>query len=168
MEEYGRGGRGHETRSNLPSSSINQFPLSRIRRKRLHLSSTLLGPQFAFSTSESEKAANSQGERAAAFPYSHSRGVGPRKHYFVIIARKAICASLPACLRSFVVTGCCCMHRHAPIRNNKITVRESASGLKRLLPAKSEMVPSPPPPARLTYETNLFTLSHGIYLTICV
>ena len=103
MEEYGRGGRGHETRSNLPSSSINQFPLSRIRRKRLHLSSTLLGPQFAFCPSESERAANSQGERAAAFPYSHSRGVGPRKHYFVIIARKAICASLPACLRSFVV-----------------------------------------------------------------
>ena len=108
MEEYGRGGRGHETRSNLPSSSINQFPLSRIRRKRLHLSSTLLGPQFAFSTSESEKAANSQGERAAAFPYSHSRGVGPRKHYFVIIARKAICASLPVCVRSLSLAAAAC------------------------------------------------------------
>ena len=58
----------------------------------------------------------------------------------------------PACLRSFVVTGCCCMHRHAPIRNNKITVRESASGLKRLLPAKSEMVPSSARPTDVRNE----------------
>ena len=99
-----------------------------------------------FPSLDPERAANSRDERAAAFPYSFS--CGPRKH----------CVSAFLVVRPFAspfaFVRCHWLHRRQlPIRNNKITVGESPSGLKRQRSTKREMVPS----ARLTY-----LLTHGV------
>ena len=101
-------------------------------------------------------------EQQLFFPYSHSRGA---QKTLLCYHRKAICASLPVCVRSLSLAAAACTGT-LQLGITRLQCGNRLRGSNDCCLRRAKW--SPPPPARLTYETNLFTLSHGIYLTICV